>query len=303
MERLIKVDKVDLTISTDTSRKNLAAAVVAEKYGIFYLVNILTPDLAEAQHYKWVANFCYRRSVATEMPFKIWDALPQGDKIKRPAALTEEDLDGQFFRDKFDYWSKQHGYTLVLNDSAPVGCKDFSSQILKIKAANADALIFQGPPTDGITFLRQAKEAELKLRYIQGWKAFWPTEFLKAMGKDADYVIHDGFWSENSGNPGAKELGQRYTKQFGRDSVSVGFHYATVQILAMAVERAGSFDSARVRDAVFGNEFNGTVMGDVRFNKGGIAEMECLGLQWWKGERMPVWPPIKEWKLKMIPVE
>gem|GEM_PF-3745282 len=27
------------------------------------------------------------------------------------------------------------------------------------------------------------------------------------------------------------------------DSVSVGFHYATVQILAMAVERAGSFDS------------------------------------------------------------
>ncbi len=303
MERLIKFDKVDLLMSTDTSRKNLAAAVVAEKYGVFYLVNILSPDLAEGQNYKWVADFCYRRSLACRMPFLIWDSLAPSDKIKKPAVITEEDLDGQYFREKFEYWAKEHGYAFVVDDTAPVGSKDFSSQILKIKAANADALIFQGPPTDGITFLRQAKEAELKLRYIQGWKAFWPTEFLKAMGKDANYVIHDGFWSENGGNPGAKELGQRYAKQFGKDSVSVGFHYATPQILAMAIERAGSFESAKVRDAVFGNEFKGTVMGDIKFNKGGISEIPCLGLQWWEGERMPVWPPIKSWKIKMIPVE
>jgi branched-chain amino acid transport system substrate-binding protein len=303
MERLIKVDKVDLLMSTDTSRKNLAAAVIAEKYRVFYLINILSPDLAEAQHFKWAADFCYNRGNACRMPFQIWDSLAETDKIKRPAVITEDDLDGQYFRDKFQYWSKKHGYEFVVVDSAPVGNKDFSSYILKIKASNADALIFEGPPGDGITCLRQAKDAQLKLRYIQGWKAFWPTEFVKAMGKDADYIIHDGFWSENGGNPGAKELGQRYTKQFGKDSVAVGLHYATPQILAMAIERAGSFDSARVRDAVFGNEFKGTVMGDIEFNKGGVSEIPCLGLQWWKGERMPVWPPIKGWKLKMIPVE
>jgi len=237
------------------------------------------------------------------MPFQIWDSLEPADKIKRPAVITEDDLDGQYFKEKFEYWAKEHGYAFVVDDAAPVGAKDFSSLILKIKAANADALIFEGPPTDGITFLRQAKDATLKLRYIQGWKAFWPSEFVKAMGKDADYVIHDGFWSENLGTPGAKELGQRYEKEFGKSSVSAGYHYATLQILATAIERAGSFDSARVRDAVFGHEFTGTTRGDIKFNKGGIAEITCLGLQWWKGERMPVWPPIKEWKLKMIPVE
>ena len=37
----------------------------------------------------------------------------------------------------------------------------------------------------------------------------------------------------------------------------------------MAIEKAGSFKSAKVRDAIFGGEFKGTMMGDVKYNAAG----------------------------------
>ena len=65
---------------------------------------------------------------------------------------------------------------------------------------------------------------------------------------------------------------------------------------------ARSIEAAKVRDAVFGGEFKGTIMGDVKYNEKGLAFMPFLALQWWDGKRMPVYPPMEDvWKLKMRP--
>jgi branched-chain amino acid transport system substrate-binding protein len=113
--------------------------------------------------------------------------------------------------------------------------------------------------------------------------------------------MHDGFWVETLPYPGAKELGQAFKDAHkGQDSVSVGLPYASVQIVAKAIEKAGSYESAKVRDAVFGGSFKGTVMGDVTFDAGGICETPLLGLQWMDGKRVPIWPQVGN-TLKWIP--
>ena len=304
MERLIKMDKVELAMSSNVLPYNIAAATVCEKYKVYFAITCSWLDEIAKQNFKWATDFFFTGAGAAEAPFLMWKALPEADRIKRPAILMEDDMNGQRFGERLQYWAEKYGYTFVVNDPYPVGAKDFSSQILKMKAAKADAVLYFGTPADGITFLRQAKEQQLKLRYIEGWKGFWPAEFVQAMGKDANYVIHDGFWSENSGNPGAKELGQRFKKQFGRDSVSIGLYYANPQILAMAIEKAGSTDSTKVRDAMLGAEFKGTMMGDLKFDDKGNCILPSLALQWWDGERMPVYPPLKNgWKLRLMPME
>ena len=94
----------------------------------------------------------------------------------------------------------------------------------------------------------------------------------------------------------------RTARSFCKDSVSIGLYYANVQILAMAIERAGSLKPSKVRDEVFGGTFKGTVMGDVKYNEKGIAFMPFLALQWWNSERMPVYPFAPDvWKLKLKP--
>ena len=138
-----------------------------------------------------------------------------------------------------------------------------------MKEKNVDAIVVLISAADGITFTKQMKEQNFSPKFMMGWKGFWPTEYMQALGVDSDYVCHDGFWSEQLGYPGAKELGEAYKADHdGLDSVSIGLFYANVQIMAQAIEKAGSTDPAAVRDAVFGATFAGTTMGDVTYDAG-----------------------------------
>ena len=304
MERLIKRDKIDLCLSSDTTPKNLAAATIAEKYKVFYSISRAWPEVVEEQNYKWVASFFFSPVGAAAVPFKLWDMLPEADRIKRPVLYMEDNQDGQAFGGAFKANAEKFGYKFVMTDPFQIGAKDFSSQILKMKALKGDAVLWLGNATDGITLVRQIIAAQTSLRYIHGWRGMWPTEFLKAMGDESNFIIHDGFWTENNGAPGAKELGERYKKEHGRDSVSIGQDYANVQMLVMAIEKAGSIDSAKVREVYVNGEFKGTTQGDMKFNEKAVCYFESVAMQWWNGERMPIWPPNpKLWKLKLMPTK
>ena len=304
MERLIKINKIDLALSSNVTPINIAAGTKCEQYKVYYQIVCSWIDFIEKENFKWVADMFASSSESSRAPFLIWESLPEEQRPQKPALMMEDNLDGQGFGEGFKKFAQEYGYRFAVDEPYAPGSKNFSSQILKWKAAGVDALIWLGSPTDGITLLRQMKEQDLKLKYIHGWKGFWTTEFAEDLGEDANYIIHDGFWTEKSGAPGAKELGERFRKEFKKDSVSVGLYYANPQILAMAIEKAGSFKSEKVRDAVFGGEFRGTVMGDVKFNDKGLAFKPLIALQWWNGERMPVYPPVPEvWELKLRPVE
>jgi branched-chain amino acid transport system substrate-binding protein len=147
------------------------------------------------------------------------------------------------------------------------------------------------------------KETNTNVKYIHGYKGTWTAEFADAMGKeDAQYVMCDGFWSETYPYPGAAELGARFTKRYNKQSVSAGLFYATAQILFQAIERAGSLDDAKVRDAVINNEFKGTVMGDVKYGPDGAAGFQVGTFQWWNGRQKLVFPFIEgAWKTRIMP--
>ncbi|MGD0918976.1 MAG: amino acid ABC transporter substrate-binding protein [Thermodesulfobacteriota bacterium] len=301
MEKLIKVNKVNFALSSSVGPLTEAAATVCDKYKVYFAVTCCWPHMIEGK-FKWATDFFFTAPGAAEVPFQIWKTLlPEADKIERPVLMMQDNQDGQGLGEVFKHWAKEYGYTFVVDEPYAVGAKDFSSQILKWKAQNADALIWFGSPLDSITVVRQIKEHNMNFKYIHGWMGFWATEFLKALGKDSNYIIMDAFWSEHFPNPGAKELGQQYTKKFGKSSVSIGLYHANPQVLAQGIEKAGSLDPAKVRDAVIGGEFKGTTIGDLKFNEKGIALIPSLALQWWNGERMPVWPLVKGgYTLKMM---
>ncbi|MBN2041295.1 MAG: amino acid ABC transporter substrate-binding protein [Spirochaetes bacterium] len=305
MERLIKSDKIDLALSSNITPINIAAGTKCEQYKVYFQIVCSWLDFIEKENFKWVSDMFTSAPGAAEVPYQMWEGLSRDQRPGRLALMMEDNQDGQGFGNGFKSFAKKYGYKFYVDDPYAPGTKDFSSWILKWKAAKVDALLWLGSPTDGITLLRQMKEQNCRLKYIVGFKGFWPTEFVEALGKDANYIIHDGFWAEKSGAPGAEELGQRFKKEFKRDSVSVGLYYANPQILAMAIEKAGSCKSEKVRDIVFsGAEFKGTMMGDVKYNKKGLAFKPLLELQWWDGERMPVYPPVPNiWKIKLMPVE
>jgi branched-chain amino acid transport system substrate-binding protein len=303
MEKLIKLNKVDFALSSNITPINIAAGTVAEKYKVFFFITSSWLDQIGDQKFKWCSDFFFSTVSASASPFDVWKL--QKPKAEHPKAIwlmMEDNPDGQGFASGFRGHAKKLGYTIAVDEPYTPGTKDFTPSILKAKAAKCDALLWLGFPPDSITLIRQIKEQGLNLKYAHGYKGFWPTEFYQTLGKDSNYIIHDGFWAETLPYPGCKELGESFKKAFGMDSVNVGLYYANPWVLKQAVEKAGSLKSAKVRDVMFSGNFiaKGTTMGDLKFNNKGLYLTPCLALQWMDGKRLPVNPKV--YKLKwMLP--
>ena len=301
MERLIKVNHIDLALSSNITPINLAAATVAEKYKMYYSIATSWLDFVEKEHFKYVSDIFTDTGRAAIAPFEIWKKMPEAQRPKSIALLVEDSPDGQGFGGGVRETAKQSNIKFAVDEPFNVGANDFSAQILKYKAAKVDALLTLMSPEQAVLIVRQLKEQGYRIPFLEGWKGFWPREFEKTLGKDADYIIHDGFWNSKYGGPGSEDLQKRFIAKFKNDSVSVGLSYANAQILCMAIERAGSLSPDKVRDAVFGKEFKGTIMGDVKYNEKGLAFSPLLAMQWYHGERMPCFPANPAWTYKPAP--
>ena len=305
-EKLIKLEKVDFVLGTVNTPQNISGAAVAEKYKKLYVGTTFFPEMFAEQHFKWVADSFFSIMNLADSAAGCLDVIPKAQRPKNFCVFIGDNPDGHGFGGGSKETLKKYGYNLALYEPFVEGSKDFSSSILRMKRAKADALITLISSTDGMTLIRQLKENNVNMKYIWGAKGFWPIEFGEALGKDADYTVSDGHWAEALGAPGSKEVGEKYRAEFGKTkySVTIGNFYSLVQHLAQAIEAAGSIDNKKVRDVYYSGTFvaKDTTEGDLAFNKDGVAEFPAVALQWMGGKRMPVWPITPEvWTLKLMP--
>jgi len=296
-EKLVRLEKVDFLLSSNITPINIAAGTVAEKYKKFFFITCSWLDQIGDQKFTWASDFFVSTVSAAVSPSQVWNAQkPKEEWPKTIWLMMEDNPDGQGFGDAFRKNAEDLNYNLALDEAYTPGTKDYTPSILKAKAAKCDALFWLGFPPDSITLIRQIKEQGLNLKYTHGWKGFWPTEFYTGLGKDADYIIHDGFWSESLPYGISAELGKRFIATFGMDSVNIGLYYANPWVLKQAVEQAGSLDSAKVREVMFSGKFvaKGTTMGDLKFNDKGLCLTPMLALQWMEGKRLPVYPKVND---------
>jgi branched-chain amino acid transport system substrate-binding protein len=302
VERLIKIDRVDMLLGGFAAPFGvIPGCITAEKYKRYYHTSIsLVPPWLE-KNFQWSTLFFFDLEQACAVPFQLWDKIAAENRPKRPALLMEDTFDGRAFAGLFRSIAEKRGYKFALDEALAVSSKDYSSQIIKAKEAGVDAILIFTSDSDCITFIRQMKESKFSVSYLHGWKGTWAGEFYKALGKDGQYILCDGFWSMDMPFKGAKELGERYYKAFEKYSVSVGATYALCQILWQAIENAGNLDGAKVRQAVLDGKFE-TVMGPVKYEENGVALFTSTASQWWDGKQQMVYPfEYSKWELKLAP--
>jgi branched-chain amino acid transport system substrate-binding protein len=307
MEQLIKVDGIKLVLSSNITPVNQAAAQVAEKYQVYFditssWIDIASPDGSFAgfiggMNLKWSSDFFEAAGTAANNVLGAMKAMNPADTPKNFAVMTDNSPDGTGFGNATEGALKAAGYNVVTYEQySAAGTPDFSSIILKYKQMNVDGVVTLIDPAAGITFVKQMKEANWSPKFLFGYKGFWPVDFATTLGSDSDYIGHDGFWSETFPFPYCKELGAAFSADHnGATSNSIGLYYAAVQILAMAMEKAGTADPGPVRDAVFNGTFQGTTMGDITFGTiyaghPGIAHIPFVADQWQSGKRVVIFP-------------
>lgn len=290
VERLIKRTKVDLILSGQVGALGvLPGMITAEKFKTYYHGTVIWIPTFLEHNFQWCTMYFFDIGQGATMAYEVWNSLPEDHRPRKPALFMEDTFDGKQMGDGLAALAEKFGYKIALRESMGLGARDFTSQIIKAKAAGVDAILLMANVMETVTLVRQMKENNFSVKFFQGWKGTWATEFWDALGKDAENIMCDGFWSMDFPFPGAKELGARYYNEHGKYSVGIGLYYAVSQILWQAIEKAGTVDGKRIRQAVLDNQFE-TVMGKVDYDERGVALFKQPDFQWRNGKQMVIYP-------------
>ena len=97
VERLVKVDKVDLLLSSFAANFVMPTAIAAEKFKIYYHGNTCFPVVWRGAKLKWSTMFFFELDKGAEVPYQILDTIPAAQRPKNFALLMEDTADGRAF--------------------------------------------------------------------------------------------------------------------------------------------------------------------------------------------------------------
>ena len=273
------------------SSLHAAAAAIAEKNKVPYLGVAFAYWGIHQQGYKYLFSPFWKSPDIARTVFEFLnEAVPEDQRPTKVAIFQEQTDWGIEMAGLWQENAPQYGYEVVVHEEYAPGATDFSDMILKAQAAEADAVFALPTPPDGIAIFKQMGELDYTPKFSFFVRAPDAPAWGKELGPVGDYVTLGPGWHNAMNFPGVEELNQAYQAQFDRPAdPMVGPSYAAVQILADAIERAGTLDRDQIREAVAATDLE-TMVGPVTFNEDGTGKVSSPILQYQQGKVELVWP-------------
>jgi branched-chain amino acid transport system substrate-binding protein len=252
-ERLINTEKVNVLTGCWNSSVTYPTTAVAERYGIPFIVPVSVADKITEQGFKTVFRIAAKDSWWTRDQFSFLKDMAKetNTKLETVAFVYENGDWGKGFAEQWKKLAEKDGYKVVLDEPYPSTATDLSPVVQKIKRANPDVLLLVSNAADAILLTNTLAEYKVKPKAIvaSGGGHADPS-FLKAAGKNAQYLFDIVEWETDVNKPGVKEFNEKFKAKCGYNPAgeSVDAYIATY-VLADALERAGSLDPKAIRDA------------------------------------------------------
>jgi branched-chain amino acid transport system substrate-binding protein len=184
----------------------------------------------------------------------------------------------------------------------PVNTADFSGILTVLKSKETDLLYFGGFFQDAVSFFRQAKELNVNAKLYATTGSATHPDWVPVMKKDGDYILSSLPWSKDMSYNGpffnTKSFSDFWKNKYGEapdDFSARGF--AAGLLIQLAVEKAGSLDQTKIRDALRSLEVE-TFLGKFKFDDNGKNIAGHMGvLQVQNGQGVLVYPPRSGAKL------
>jgi branched-chain amino acid transport system substrate-binding protein len=194
--------------------------------------------------------------------------------------------------------AQELGLTVVGTEFVPNGASDVSSALTKIKGKNPDVIIGSVHLAEGVAIIKQSVELGVKPPGGFGETVAPPTpDFVQTLGRAAEGVLGSTQWTvKTQGSDAWFGSANDYNKTFaanfgGRDAEYHGAE-ATAACLALvlAVQKAGSTDVNKVRDAMAALDEQ-SFFGPLKFSPTGQNLTKSMGvIQIQNGKPLQVWP-------------
>jgi len=188
----------------------------------------------------------------------------KGKGIKSLAIVNQGDAYSQDLADLTKKAWEGDGGTVPAFEVANKGEQDYSAIVTAIRSANPDAVFWTAYYADGGLFINQLRQAGYQGLIAVGDGSNSP-ELFKIAGGAAEGVFA---FSNPTAEflPGAKKFIDDYTKKYGTaPGPYAPLTYDGTKLLAWAIDKAGSTDSAAIIAALKGADFKDGLAGPISF--------------------------------------
>ncbi len=252
-ERLINTNKVNILSGCWNSAVTYPATQVAERYRVPFVVPVSVRNTITERGFKYTFRIAAKDAWWTRDQFEFLEDMKKstGTELKKVAFVYENGDWGVGMAEQWDILAKKYGYTVVLNEPYPSTASDLTPVVMKIKRAKPDVILLTSNASDAILLTNTMAEMKVKAKAIIGTGGGHADPmFRKNCGKNAEYMFDVVEWEADLNKAGIPELNAEFKKRHGFDLAGESVDaFTSVFVIADALERAGSTDPKKLREA------------------------------------------------------
>ncbi len=293
LEALYAEQNVVAYLGGAASDMHAATVPIAEKNKVPYCGVAFALWKIHQQGFRYLFSPFPKSPTQAEDTFKILNAaILEGQRPTKVAIFQETTDWGVELGGLWKEYAAKYGYEVVAYETYAPRSENFSDMILRAKAAGAEALLAVPNQPDGIAMVKQMSELGWTPKFMLLIRAPENPAWYEALGPLGDYAAIFPGWSYKMKWPMVADLVQKHQAAYGRPpDVLVGPAYTCVQVVADAIERAGTLDREAIRDAMAATNLQNTPIGPVQFREDGTGIVLNPMVQWQNGQIEVVWPP------------
>jgi branched-chain amino acid transport system substrate-binding protein len=300
-ERLITQEKVVALVGAYNSAVTATASQVAERAGIPFLNPESSSASLTQRGFKWFFRTTPHDDLFVHNAFEFLKELEakKGIKPGSIATLNENGLWGTETTKLQAKLAPEYKFSLVKQIVYPAKTTQLTSEVQTLKAANPNLVLQSSYTADAILSMKTYKELGFSPDMILANNAgFTDTDFIKTLGKDAEYVITREVWALDlaARNPLIKQVNDLFNAKYKINFTGNSSRTFTgLMVLADALNRAGSTEPEAVRKALVATDIPGSKLimpwKGVKFDAAGQNTLgQGILVQIVDGKYNTVWP-------------
>lgn len=257
--KLIDKDKVIAIIAGGTSGNSLAAAPKAQASHV-PLISPSSTDPAVTQTGEYIFRTCFVDSFQGEAMASF-----AANTLKAKKAAILFDINAPYGRGLTEFFEssfRKLGGEIVNKQSYMQGDADFKGQLSSIKAAEPDVIYIPGYYADVALIAKQARAIGMQQPLLGG--DGWDAPELWQLGGDAlNNSYMSTHYSVDDPSPAIQAFVQQYKQRYGNlvPDAHAALAYDAARVLFDALQRAGTTESEKLRDALAQTKNFGGVTG------------------------------------------
>ena len=278
-KKMAEEDKVMAFVGlTDTDFMRAAGSVAQEAGLPFIDVAGTAPLIQEIGDYIFMLPFGDNVQAAAAAEFaqeKGWTSVA----MLVDDAMTYTKFLAKYFVDRFTDDEIQG--EVVKELSYQIGDTDFSGQLTEIAALDPapDLLFISSNPAEIGTIVKQARDLGIETP-IMGGDGYDTPLLLELAGpaaRNVYFTTHQGIYGDA---PEAKAFSEAYTTEYGTapEAVFAALGFDGINLMADAMNRAGSTDGVAVRDALAATQGFKGATGEISYEPGSRIPSKSIAL-------------------------